>query len=69
MFRKRQDYPSPKPDPPSLTNCLLIILIAVCMIGLNLTVSNLISINEALRHNETNQGYTIPEVPISPYPR
>ena len=69
MFGKKQEYPSPKPDPPSLTDCLLIVLIVVSAIGFNLTVSNLISINEALRHDETNQGYTIPEVPISPYPR
>ncbi len=68
MFNRKKDLPSPKPDPPTLLYGFLILLICVCTYGFSLTVFILNSINENLRHEETNQGYTIPQVPISPYP-
>ncbi len=65
MFNRKQDYPSPKPDPPLSTSHLLVILLIVCSIGFSLSVSKLNAINAYLRHEETNQGYTVPQVPIT----
>ena len=66
MFNRKQDYPSPKPDPPLSINQLLVILIIVCSLGFSISVSKLNAINAYLRHEKTNQGYTVPPVPIAP---
>lgn len=66
MFNRKQDYPRSKPDPPLLIHQLLVILIIVCSLGFSLSVSNLNAINAYLRHEKTNQGYTVPPVPIAP---
>ena len=61
MFNRKQDYPSPKPDPPLSTSHLLVILLIVCSIGFSLSVSKLNAINAYLRHEKTNQGYNAPQ--------
>ena len=66
MFNRKQDYPRSKPDPPLLIPQLLVFLIIVCSLGFSLSVSRLNAINAYLRHEKTNQGYTVPQVPITP---
>ncbi len=69
MFIRKKDLHGSKPDPPASIQTLLMLLLFVCILGFSLSLSTLKSINESLKHEETNQGLTIPEVPISPYPR
>lgn len=69
MFPKKQTLPTSKPDPPILVSILLSILISTCMLGFTSIIFNLKSINDTLRQDETNQGYTIPEIPIAPHRR
>ncbi len=68
MFR-RKNLPACKPEPPITCEHLLVAVIIILLFGFSFSVSILKSINENLRHEEANQGYSIPEVPIAPYSR
>ncbi len=63
MFKKKNAHQS-KPDPPDRIEPLLFCLILVCCFGFGFSVSTLNSINENLRHEETNHGVPLPELPI-----
>ena len=69
MFHKKKELPSPKPDPPRPIESLLMVLITVCFLGFSFSVSTLRDINYHLRHEETNQETSIPEIPITTYSR
>ncbi len=69
MFKKKENLPSPKPDPPWTIQSLLVALITVCFLGFSFSVSNLRDINYHLRREQTNQRTRLSAPSLAPYPK
>ena len=69
MFRNKKELPTTTPDAFLWMHICIVGLHALISYQSSLTVSTLISIKNALKYEETSQGHTIPEIPISPYSR
>ncbi len=65
MFRKNQDLPSPKPDPPRVFSWDLIVQFIVCMLTLSFCGFTLDVMDKTFRHEETKQQYDFTEMVIS----
>lgn len=64
MFKKKQQLPTPKPDPPLTTKRLLVMLITVTSTGFCLTVTQLKAINATLRHEPLPEATETPKLPV-----